>query len=764
MAIQCRTRQHADAKALAVVAIILYPVGLLLLTAALLFASRAAIRTKRPTTLSCAIAFLHREYEPQFFWWELVEMLRRLVLVGLMVLVQGSMMQIVVGTLLSAAFLLFQVQASPYLELSDDFLASVCSFFLVVVVVCSYAFKDFEFVGLPDIVEKMSREQKGVYVIDQGALIGVIILSVVGAIVISAGIFVVQFVVVGARLQREELARKARRLRMKSNDEEVLVEPIGEGHFHIFLSHVWGTGQDQMRIVKQRLLELVPALAVFLDVDDLKEGRGAEYVDRSNVVLVLVSNGYFHSPNCMRELLRADYDSKPIVSLLEREAKHGGLTPEEVRAQLVNADGRYVEWGLQQDMDEWGFKRPEPEHLYRALFESEGATQIEWNRIGAFQDVTMRLIAEALLPEKLRGGTYVQGELVQHIPDLRPPNKIVLQEHLTLLPRSSKSTVATDDPAAVSATADAADAAEAAPTQAEASRSQSHSASKRVANALFGFLSSASSGKIGTPFSRSARTPTNSREGGRIYHVYCSPHNEGALQLMREVSNALDIDVLRTTRRADLPRCAHMLVYLNAQTFTSGAASAAFAREVARAMELEVHLLLAHEMAGGAGQEARHGCDFGLFFANDVGATPLDLLKKGIYNEIAVPLKEGAWREASMAMLLNALSGTTEAAPADQSAISDITNSIEHMLARNVGRVFSASKTKVLAVSGERLSRISVRMGRMSKGGDAMPPLQAPAASTTEEAAASSSSVERHVEFELREVSSMPKPPNAEAV
>jgi len=229
VAIQCRTRQHADAKALAVVAIILYPVGLLLLTAALLFASRAAIRTKRPTTLSCAIAFLHREYEPQFFWWELVEMLRRLVLVGLMVLVQGSMMQIVVGTLLSAAFLLFQVQASPYLELSDDFLASVCSFFLVVVVVCSYAFKDFEFVGLPDIVEKMSREQKGVYVIDQGALIGVIILSVVGAIVISAGIFVVQFVVVGARLQREELARKARRLRMKSNDEEVLVEPIGEG-------------------------------------------------------------------------------------------------------------------------------------------------------------------------------------------------------------------------------------------------------------------------------------------------------------------------------------------------------------------------------------------------------------------------------------------------------------------------------------------------------------------------------------------------------
>ena len=32
---------------------------------------------------------------------------------------------------------------------------------------------------------------------------------------------------------------------------------------------VWSTGQDQMRVVKQRLLEMMPDLSVFLDVDDL---------------------------------------------------------------------------------------------------------------------------------------------------------------------------------------------------------------------------------------------------------------------------------------------------------------------------------------------------------------------------------------------------------------------------------------------------------------------------------------------------------------
>ena len=30
---------------------------------------------------------------------------------------------------------------------------------------------------------------------------------------------------------------------------------------------VWGTGQDQMRVVKQRLLEMLPDACVFLDAD-----------------------------------------------------------------------------------------------------------------------------------------------------------------------------------------------------------------------------------------------------------------------------------------------------------------------------------------------------------------------------------------------------------------------------------------------------------------------------------------------------------------
>ena len=100
-----------------------------------------------------------------------------------------------------------------------------------------------------------------------------------------------------------------------------------ENDFHLFLSHTWGSGQDQMRVAKQLLLEAVPDLSIFLDVDDLKEGKGGEYVRSSQNVLIFCSEGYFNSVNCMRELLCAVFLGKPLITLVEPEVRHGGLTP-----------------------------------------------------------------------------------------------------------------------------------------------------------------------------------------------------------------------------------------------------------------------------------------------------------------------------------------------------------------------------------------------------------------------------------------------------
>jgi hypothetical protein len=119
LSIRCGTAEHVKAQAVAWVAIGLYPIGLLLLNGALLFSARRAILTAKHTPLSRAIVFLYREFKPHIFWWELVEMAKRFVLVGVMVLAQGSMMQLIMGVLFAASFLLLQVLATPYLSLSE---------------------------------------------------------------------------------------------------------------------------------------------------------------------------------------------------------------------------------------------------------------------------------------------------------------------------------------------------------------------------------------------------------------------------------------------------------------------------------------------------------------------------------------------------------------------------------------------------------------------------------------------------------------------
>ena len=70
VAIECGTEAHTLAQSMATLAILLYPIGQLIVFALLLLASRKAITSERPSRLSTAISFLHREYQARFYWWE----------------------------------------------------------------------------------------------------------------------------------------------------------------------------------------------------------------------------------------------------------------------------------------------------------------------------------------------------------------------------------------------------------------------------------------------------------------------------------------------------------------------------------------------------------------------------------------------------------------------------------------------------------------------------------------------------------------------
>ena len=80
-----RAFQSQEVRSLAFIAIGLYPIGLWLLSALLLACAHKAIIRQLPTPFAVAIASLHQPYQPVYyaFWWELVEMLRRFLLVRL---------------------------------------------------------------------------------------------------------------------------------------------------------------------------------------------------------------------------------------------------------------------------------------------------------------------------------------------------------------------------------------------------------------------------------------------------------------------------------------------------------------------------------------------------------------------------------------------------------------------------------------------------------------------------------------------------------
>ena len=67
------TPEYDSVRALAVVGILLYPVGVSLLYAVLFHKARRAILDEKPTALSRALGFLTLDFEKTFFWWELVE-------------------------------------------------------------------------------------------------------------------------------------------------------------------------------------------------------------------------------------------------------------------------------------------------------------------------------------------------------------------------------------------------------------------------------------------------------------------------------------------------------------------------------------------------------------------------------------------------------------------------------------------------------------------------------------------------------------------
>ena len=116
---------------LAIFLVVLWPIGSIILFTSLLTLCYKALHTNTPTDLSQATAFLHKEYEPRWYWWEALELLRKVVLTGVVVLIpeERYFVRLVVATLVCSCYTVGLAVATPFKRIEDGILAVVSLLF-----------------------------------------------------------------------------------------------------------------------------------------------------------------------------------------------------------------------------------------------------------------------------------------------------------------------------------------------------------------------------------------------------------------------------------------------------------------------------------------------------------------------------------------------------------------------------------------------------------------------------------------------------------
>lgn len=93
----------------------------------------------------------------------------------------------------------------------------------------------------------------------------------------------------------------------------------------------------------------------------------------------------------MRELLRAVWDGKPIIAMLESDRKKGAMRYEEIVMQLQATPSNMREWGLDKELAAWRDEEKLTSTKPVALLESDKTAEmllqalfadepLEWNR------------------------------------------------------------------------------------------------------------------------------------------------------------------------------------------------------------------------------------------------------------------------------------------------------------------------------------------------------------------------------------------------
>ena len=291
----------------------------------------------------------------------------------------GTLVQLLVAMAVQLIFLILQVYAAPFKRADDNYFALCANVALVFVLFSCMVLEQDELVEATSSVLQASMRRR--FQINAGSVTAVLLCATLFVFAASIAIL----------LHSLATLRHVPFLRTRLDGTIAEPAPISCRGWHALISHTWSTGQDQARVLKERLQVMVPGLRIFLDLDYLDEAGGIgeleAIVAKCSTLLVVLTDGYFHSKNCLRELKAALDADTPLVLVHEPEPARGGLPLELLRIQC-------------------------PEALRERVFAHR---VVEWQRIKPFQLVSLRLIGEGLLGEQ---SLYIANELSEQPFDL----------------------------------------------------------------------------------------------------------------------------------------------------------------------------------------------------------------------------------------------------------------------------------------------------------------------------------------------------------
>ena len=146
LTLSCDSDEYETTQDTAFVMLALWPVGIPLLYTALLWASRVTIRRGQTTQLSLATRYLWGDYEAATFWWEPLEMCRKLTLTGWVLVIRGNAEQarVIVALFVSIIFFGLNLRFRPLRAQDNASLTTLSHLALILLYTCVLTVKTCE--------------------------------------------------------------------------------------------------------------------------------------------------------------------------------------------------------------------------------------------------------------------------------------------------------------------------------------------------------------------------------------------------------------------------------------------------------------------------------------------------------------------------------------------------------------------------------------------------------------------------------------------